>query len=278
MLTVALSLMAAACWGAGDFKGGLLSRRMPALTVLLGVEATSLLAALTALALSGAEVPGGAALAWGFGAGVAGATGLALLYRAMALGQISVVAPISACGAGLPAIVGLASGESPGPLALAGIALGLLGCVLVAREPGRDGGDRPDGTAVALALLATIGIGVYLVGMDRATEEAAIWWPLLASRLGSLGVALVALAHRWRLPARGDLPALALVGLADFGGSALYVAATTQGLLTLAAVLAALYPVVSVLLARTILGERLGLAQQAGVGLALAGVCLMATY
>jgi drug/metabolite transporter (DMT)-like permease len=277
MATVVLSLLAATCWGAGDFNGGLLSRRIGALTVLLGVEAIALAAAAIALAASGARVPGTAALAWGLGAGAAGAVGLVLLYRAMALGQISVVAPISACGAGLPVLVGLASGEDPGAAALAGIAIALVGCVLVAREQGAGNGNGQG--AVGLALLATVGIGIYLLGMDRATEEAAIWWPLLLSRVGSFGVALTAtLVRRGPLPAAADVPALALVGLADFGGSALYTAASAQGLLTLAAVLAALYPVVSVLLARGLLGERLTRPQLAGIALALSGVCLMATY
>ncbi len=278
MATVGLSLIAACLWGAADFRGGVLSRRIPALTVLLVVETVGLGGALLAVALSGASTSGLDSLAWAFGAGIAGALGLVTLYRAMALGKISIVAPISACGAGLPVVVGLVSGERPGPIPLAGIVLGLAGCALAAREQDADGDSGQARTAIVLAMLATIGIGIYLTGMHYATDESAIWWPLLVSRLGSVAVALAALSQRRTLPGRSDLPALALVGAGDFGGSLAYAGATSYGLLTLAAVLASLYPVVSVLLARLTLGERLLRIQLAGVVLALGGACLMATY
>lgn len=277
MATVGLSLLAACFWGASDFGGGVLSRRIPALTVLLIVELVGLGGATAALLVSGAPLPDLGATAWSLGAGAAGALGLVTLYRAMAIGKISVVAPISACGAALPVIVGLSSGDKPGPIPLAGIALGLAGCILAAQEGAHDEGHYSR-AAIPLALLATIGIGIYLTGMHYATDGNSIWWPLFISRIGSVTVALVALAKRRTVPDRADLPSLAFVGLADFGGALMYAAATTNGLLTLAAVLASLYPVVSVLLARVTLGERLVQIQLAGITLALTGVCLMATY
>jgi drug/metabolite transporter (DMT)-like permease len=274
---VALSLLAACCWGFGDFRGGLLSRRIAAISVLLVVEAVAFAGSLLILAGSGAALPGAESLAWAAAAGAAGGFGLVTLFRAMAIGRISVVAPISACGAGLPVIVGLISGEHPGTAALAGVAMGLAGCTLASQEEGEDG-EAESRAALVFAVLATLGVGLYLTGMHYATEDAAVWWPLAVSRFGSLTVGLLALRSRATLPQRGDLPPLAVVGCADLAGSLTYALATTQGLLTLSAMLASLYPVVSVLLARGTLGERLGHTQFAGVACALAGVLLMATY
>jgi uncharacterized membrane protein len=276
--TVVFSLMAACLWGGSDFQGGVISRRIPAFTVLLGVELSGLAAAAVALAISGASLPGAASVAWSLGAGMAGAVGLVLLFRAMAVGQISIVAPISACGAGLPVVVGLVSGERPGAVPLTGIGFGILGCFLAAQEHTADVEGSPQRAGITLALLATIGIGAYLAGMHYATEETTIWWPLLFARLGSVSVALVSLAVGASTLPRTELRGIAFVGLADFGGSLTYAAATSQGLLALAAVLASLYPVVSVMLARVTLNERLIRIQLTGITLALVGACMMATY
>jgi drug/metabolite transporter (DMT)-like permease len=256
-----------------------ISRRIPAFTVLLGVELTGLLAAALALAIAAAALPDAGAIAWSVGAGIAGAVGLVLLFRAMAVGQISIVAPISACGAGLPVIVGLAGGERPGAVPLAGIALGLIGCLLVSREPGVGTSPSSHRASIALALLATLGIGAYLTGMHYATDHNSIWWPLLFARIGSVSVGLIALCGGAATIPRAGLGGIAFVGLTDFGGSLTYAAATSGGrLLALAAVLASLYPIVSVLLARVSLDEHLLGTQIAGVTVALLGVCMMATY
>lgn len=281
MATVAFSLFAASLWGVSDFRGGVLSRRLSAFTVLIGVEMAGLAGSSVALAISGAGLPSLTSCVWAIGAGIAGAFGLVLLFQAMAVGMISIVAPISACGAGLPVIVGLATGERPGPLPLIGIFLGLAGCFLASREQD-EGVEAPRSTAgrtaIALALLAAVGIGIYLTGMHYATDGTTIWWPLFVSRLGSVSVAAVALSGRGEIPHGPDLLPVAFVGLADFGGALTYAAATSSGLLALAAVLASLYPAVSVILARLTLHERMLRIQLAGITLAVAGACLMATY
>jgi drug/metabolite transporter (DMT)-like permease len=278
MSTVVFSLFAACLWGASDFKGGVLSRTLPAFTVLLGVEVAGLGASALALAISGATLPSADSVAWSLGAGAAGAVALVLLFQAMAIGQISIVAPISGCGAVVPVVVGLAAGEQPGPLPLAGISLGLLGCLLASQESAAEAVGGSQRASIVLALLAMIGVGTYLTGIHYATEDTAIWWPLLLGRIGSVSVALLALAAGSATLPRTELSGIAFVGLADFGASLAYAAATSKGLLTLAAVLASLYPVVSVLLARLTLHERLIPIQLAGVTLALVGACMMATY
>jgi drug/metabolite transporter (DMT)-like permease len=276
MAAIGLSLTAAYLWGVSDYLAGIRSRQLAGVTVLLVVEATGVIGAAVAVGLDGGPPPSLPALGWAVGAGAAGAVGLLALYRAMSIGQISVVAPISACGAGLPVVVGLASGEAPGSLALAGIALALAGCSLAARTP-RDDARSAARASILLAVLAAGGVGLYFTGMSYAVADGGVWWPLLDARIAAVVVTVVALRNRGMLPRMADLPRLAPVGLTDLGASVAYALATIHGLLTLAAVLAALYPVVSVLLARVGLGERLDRGQATGVLLALVGVCLMAT-
>jgi drug/metabolite transporter (DMT)-like permease len=263
-------------WGVSDYLGGVRTRTLSAVTVTLVVEIVGLLGMVTVVGLIG--VPGGtlAGMGWASGAGVAGVLALVALYRAMADGQISVVAPISACGAALPVVIGLASGERPGVLSLAGIVLALAGCALASRPPSEEShhGSR---RSIGLALVAAIGVGLYLTGMRYAVEADGVWWPLMISRTAAVVAVLAVLVRRAPLPRRRDLPLIMPVAVTDLGATVAYAGAATSGLLALDAVLADLYPVVSVLLARVNLGERLNRTQAAGVVFALLGVCLMAT-
>jgi drug/metabolite transporter (DMT)-like permease len=154
--------------------------------------------------------------------------------------------------------------------------IALAGCSLAARTPRDDAGSAAR-ASIVLAVLAAGGVGLYFTGMSYAVADDGVWWALLFARIAAVVVAVVALPNRGALPRMVDLPRLAPVGLTDLGASVAYALATIHGLLTLAAVLAALYPVVSVLLARVGLGERLDRGHAIGVLLALVGVCLMAT-
>jgi drug/metabolite transporter (DMT)-like permease len=213
-------------------------------------------------------------LALAAGAGVGGALGLAALYRGMAVGAMGIVAPISGLSPVVPLVVGLASGERPSELQLTGIAVALTGVLLVSREPSATGSRRAAGAG--LALVAAAGFGLYFVLLDGAAD-ASVPWSVTTARATAAALALLAAlgaGAALRPPAR-LLPALASVGLADVAANAFFGLATTRGLLSVVSVLASLYPVVTVVLARVLIGERLGALQRVGGGAALAGAALI---
>lgn len=282
MLAVALGLGSSLCWGLSDFFGGLQSRRLPVLAVMFVSQLFGTLGLAVVVLALGESAPGTGALLVAMAAGAAGAAALAAFYRGLAIGTMSIVAPISATGAALPVIVGLAQGERPSALQLAGIALAMVGVVLASRE----GVEEDPSTAearrlsVVLALLAALGIGLFFVGIDSAAEsDDEVLWVLLAARGGSMPLLLAAvLAVRpgvTRKPA--DLAVLAPIGLLDVAANGLFAFASTQGLLSVVGVLSSLYPAVTILLARTLLGERIRQVQGVGVLAALAGVVLIAS-
>jgi drug/metabolite transporter (DMT)-like permease len=221
-----------------------------------------------------------AATAWAVGAGILDVLGVTAFYRALAIGTMSVVAPLSATGAVIPVLVGLASGERPRTLQLVGMALAMVGTVLAGREaPEPDSQARPTAqNAVLLALLAAVGFGSFFAGMDRAEESGDVAWVLLAARTPEVLLLLAACAaRRPGLPsAPAAFGAIAAIGFFDLLATLLFVLATGRGLLSVVGVLAALYPAVTVLLARVVLRERLTRAQDVGVLLALAGVVALA--
>jgi len=204
---------------------------------------------------------------------------LAAFYRGLAIGTMSIVAPISATGASVPVLVGLASGDRPSAVVLAGIAVAIVGVVLAARE------QAPEGSVAAavarrsvlLALVAALGFGAFFVGMD-ASADAGVLWALLAARIASFSlIAAVALGARPRVPTEPrTLGLLAGVGLLDLAANACFAAATTEGLLSVTSVLASLYPLMTVLLARLVLGERVRRVQEVGIAAAVLGVVLIA--
>ena len=276
MLAVALGLASSLCWGLADFFGGLQSRLRPLVAVLLVSQVIALtLLALFALVFAG-EGPSAAAAAWAALAGSVGCLALAAFYRGLAIGTMGVVAPLSATGAAVPVLVGVAEGERPGAVQVAGMVLALVGILLASREAsGEPAPERPASrAAIGLALVAALGFGTFFVGVARATETAEVTWVILISRSCSLLlVAAAALVIRPELPrdARSLVP-LAAVGILDLAANGLYAVATTKGLLSIVAVLGSLYPAVTVILARLVLAERLTRVQGAGVIATLCGV------
>jgi drug/metabolite transporter (DMT)-like permease len=279
VLAVALGLGSSLCWGLADFFGGLQSRKRAMLAVLLVSQGVALLLLLPfALALAD-EGPSASAVGWAALGGSAGVVALGAFYRGLAIGTMSVVAPISATGAAVPVLVGLAEGERPGALQVAGMVAALAGVILASREsePAEDLGDgRADAgrAAVGLALVAALGFGTFFVGVDRASATAEVPWVIVISRSCSLVLVLIA-----ALLARPGLPrdavsfgALAIIGVLDLGANGLFAIATTKGLLSVVAVLGSLYPAVTVVLARLVLAERVSRLQEVGVALTLAGV------
>lgn len=281
-MTALLALLASALWGGADYLGGSLSRRLPVLSVTLVGQAVALAAAAAVVGGLGAYAGLGDYLWWGVGCGVVGPVALTAFYTALATGTMGVVAPIAATGVVIPVGAGLLLGERPHPLQLVGICAAVVGVVLASRSAGGSGAPtRVDRRSVLLAVVAAAGFGAVLLLIARGSETS-VGTTLVAQRGTNVallaGVALVArLRGRLRLsPAAADLPAMALVGLGDAGANGLYGLASTRGLTSVVAVLASLYPVVTALLARQLLGERLGRGQAAGVATALAGVVLMA--
>jgi len=274
MTAILLSLAAACSWGIADFAGGLTSRRVPALLVLLGQQALGvLIVAVVVLALA-EPFPDGETVALSVAAGIAGAVALGAFYKGLAVGTMSVVAPIGASGVVLPVVFGIATGERPGAFQVAGIAVTALGIVLASREAG---GGEASRASIGYALLAALGFGSFFILSDPAAD-VSVPWLLLLARSAAVPVLVVAVAatRGFVRPDRRALGAIALVGVLDLAATALYAVAQTQGLLSVVPVIASLYPVTTVLLARGVLGERLRGVQAAGVVLAFAGVGLVA--
>jgi drug/metabolite transporter (DMT)-like permease len=226
------------------------------------------------LAVGGDERPGAGTLVVAAAAGLAGAVGLAALYRGMAIGAMGVVAPISAVAAAIPFAVGVATGERPGVVQLAGVALALAGVGLASRQPVHLGGGRAAGAG--LALLAAAGFGLYFVLLDNAAD-ASVAWAVVVARAASAATAIAAavacgLALR---VGRRHLPALLAIGVCDVGANVLFGLATTRGYLSVVSVLSALYPVVTMGLAALLLHERIAPSQRLGVAGALAGAAMI---
>jgi drug/metabolite transporter (DMT)-like permease len=281
VLGIALGLASSISWGLSDFLGGSQSRRLPALSVLIVSQPVGFVLAMAIALSSGPDPLGAGDTAAAVGGGAAGVMALGCFYVAMARGAISVVAPVASLGVIVPIVVGLGRGEDPTGLQMAGLALALVGISLAVRET--DHADSPSVPTVSIVLagLAGLGFGAFFVGMDSAADTDALWATAYA-RVGGIsvvaGAALAAsVVARGNLRfSRAALPVLLAIGLLDILANTLFAFASREGLLALVAVAGSLYPVVTVLLARFVLGERLAPLQQGGVVLALAGTALLA--
>ena len=276
-MAVVLALASAVVYGASDFLGGLSSRRASVFGVVVLSQAVGLLALLVLLPWLGGPVQP-ADLAWGAAAGLAGAAGLVVFFRALASGVMSVVAPVTAVtAAAVPVLVGLASGDSVTAWAAVGIALALVAVVLVSADGGLGALRTARPASLLPALVAGAAFGVFFVLLDRISADAGLT-PLVAARLVSAAfVAGLALVGRQslRVP-RPALPLVAASGVGDMSANALFLLATQQGgALAITGVLASLYPVSTVVLAQLVLRERLGRAQVAGLVTAVAAVVLI---
>ena len=275
MIAAVLALGASVAWGIGDFLGGLKSRSLAPLGVLAVAQPVGL-AAMAIVALAHWEPWPGESVLFAAPAAVLGTLGLIAFYRSMAAGSISLVAPIAATGALLPVGFGLATGERPSTLQLAGIALAVGGAVVTSYEPGA-ASERPRLAAgIGWALLAAVAFGGYFIPMHEASEGDFVW-AALVFRLTSFSLVLAGvLVLRPRLTrSRAELAVIACIGLADTGGNVLFAAAASQGLVSVVSVLASLYPVVTVILARVYLRERVTRVQEAGAVATLGGVVLV---
>ena len=276
MLGPLLALAASLSWGLGDFLAGLRARRLPVVTVLVVSQAAGLTTIALVVALRGVGPPDARYLAFGSLAGVAGAVGLAALYRGLAVGPMSVVAPISATAAVIPVLAGVLTGERPSAAQAAGIGLAVTGVVLASHARSVGGAQRTVAEGIGLALVAAVAFGLLLVALGEASDGDPYWGTLAMRGTSFSLLVLTALVVRPSFALNeGDLPVLLLIGVLDTVGNALFAVATTKSLLSVAAVLGQLYPVVTVLLARVVLGERMSRGQLLGVVAVFAGVALI---
>jgi drug/metabolite transporter (DMT)-like permease len=275
-LALVLALGSSVVWGVADFSGGSLTRRLPTLPVTVISQGAGFVALLVAVAIRG-DI-GTRSFLLGLLAGLGGGVGLASFYRALSIGTMSVVSPIAACGAVVPFAIAIATGERPSHLAIAGAVLALGGAVLASLDERRS--DSPErARAVVLAAVAAVALGLFVYFLGLGSREGDALSTLVGARVGSLAFLVAACAVRrtpMRVP-RASLAAVAAVGLADVSANALFAFASGHGLLSLVSVLGSLYPVVTVLLAHVLLGERLTRPQRFGVLVALAGVAAIAS-
>jgi drug/metabolite transporter (DMT)-like permease len=248
---------------------------VPTIAVTVVSQSAGFVALLVALAVHG-EGLGARSLALGLAAGAGGGLGLAAFYRALALGTMSIVSPVVACGAVVPFTISLATGERPSTVALAGAVVALAGAVLASVEESRAPA-RARAQAVLLAAVAAGALGVFTYFLGLGSREGSALSTLLGARLGSLSCLLLLALARHAAVGVGfrHVGPIAAVGLADVGANALFALASGHGLLALVSVLGSLYPVTTVLLAHVLLAERLTRVQLAGVAVALAGVAAL---
>lgn len=288
-MEVILGLGAAIAYGAGDFAGGLVSRRANVLFVVALSQVIGSTILIPLLFIVSGDLTT-TAMGWGAVSGIAGGVGVILLYTGLSRGRMSVVAPITAVLAAIvPVGFGLVAGERPSPLALIGvvIALGSVGLVSAAPDPGAPGGgagtDDPDvrvqpSSGIAEALGAGVGFGFFFVALSKAGPASGLY-PILFARIGSLLLvgAIIFFKRPSRAGVRESLVEIGVAGTLDVAANVLYLLATRQGLLSLVAVLTSMYPATTVLLARTVLSERFARTQAVGLVLAAAAVALIAT-
>lgn len=278
-VSVLLSLLASALWGAADFAGGTVTRRLPVGPVILVTQSFGLGAAVVIWLSTGAHELGPSA-GWGIAAGLTGVLSLGAFYTALATGKMGIVAPVAATGVVVPVIVGILTGEQPRVAQGVGILLAIVGVVLASgpelREA-RDGRLRP----LVLAGISAIGFGLVITFITRGSR-INVGSTLVTQRLAAVLVLAAVLLVRQvgrrqaREVGRRDLLLLAAIGLGDVGANASLGFASTRGLVAVVSVLSSLYPVVTVVLAWRVHHERLRLIQVAGVVGALTGVCLLA--
>ncbi|WP_212911369.1 DMT family transporter [Streptomyces sp. TS71-3] len=287
-MSASIALLTSLLWGLADFGGGLLTRRIPALTVVVVSQSCAVVVLATLVAVTGGWPEAGPRLWFAVGAGLVGTVAMFSFYRALALGPMGVVSPLGSLSVAVPVGVGLVLGERPGILQAAGIAVAVIGVILAGGPELR--GEPVQRRTVALTLVAAAGFGTVMALISHAsTNTTGLFLALLVQRVTNVlvgGSALLVSIRRGKaaLPQdggirviTGTLPALAFVGLADVAANGTYAVASRQGPVAVAAVLASLYPVVTALAARGFLSERLRGIQAAGAGLAILGAVLLAT-
>ena len=280
-MAILFGLLASVTYGAADFLGGVVSRRNATLTVVLISQLGGTLLLLAALPFFLDYPYRGADVGWGAAAGLTGAAGVTLLYRGLAAGRMSVVAPITGTvAAAIPVIVGLASGERPSTMQLIGVGAALAAVALVSSGSSEDSelelATEPARSGVPEGLGAGTCFGLFFVLLENAGEGSGLW-PLVGARASSLtAICIAALVVRSKLRAApGTMSGIIGAGVLDVTANLFYLLATRRGLLAIAAALTSMYPATTIVLARIVVGERLHRLQVVGFLCAAAGVVLI---
>ena len=276
-MVIIMALLSALTYGSADFFGGMAARNTPAPSVVLWSQGFGLLVALAAAPLTGAASVSVQDLLWGMAAGIAGASGVGILYRGLAIGLASVVSPTAAVtGAALPVLFAVIAGERPELTTWAGIALALTAILLLSSA----GGDRDSSVFKSLryGVLAGCGFGGFFILIAR-TGSGSGMWPLVAARTVTIPLFLfVSLFRKNTLrPQKGNLVFVFLAGTLDMGANVFYLLAARTGYMMIAVVLTALYPAATVLLQKSVRGEKLTAHRIVGLILAVAGAALIGT-
>jgi drug/metabolite transporter (DMT)-like permease len=272
---ILLALSASLAWGFADFGAGVGTRRVSTFVVAIFLQVAGLVVAAVVVLATGDPFLSGRETAWAVFAAVLGLVGLTAFYRGLAVGSMGIVGPISTMASLVPLAYGLARGERPSAHQAIGVGLAIVGAIGASLEPLPEGKGRKVGAGVGLALVAAAGFGCSLIGLSKAAAGGAVW-ATLVMRVVALPILLaVATATKAERPPRSLFPLLIGAGILDTAATLLYAAASTRGLLSVVAVLASLYPVVIVALARIVLHERVARAQLAGVAVTLTGVALV---
>ncbi len=273
IIAALIALLAAICWGTGDFSGGLASRRSDTFsTVLISYCVGLTLMILLALG-RGEKFTSPSDLVWGALSGLSGMVGVGLLYRGFTQGRMGIVSPVSAVlSSSLPVVFAALTRGLPRELQLAGFAVGLAGIWLLARPERLVG--RPKG--IGLAVMAGLGFAGFFIGLGQVSKEA-VFWPLAAGRAASIAAMLVyALVTRRRVkPRRGALPFFLLTGILDVSGNLFFLLATQMGRVDVTAVLGSFYPAVTAIAAWWAIKERLTRLQVLGIGAAIMAIVLI---
>lgn len=281
-VAVVLALLTSVAYGVANYIGPRLARDAPILLLLTISQGASLVLAAVVVGVSGDAPPGGAALGWALLAGIGNATGLVFFYRAAQIGPLSIVTSIGSFGVALPVAVGLAGGEAVSAMQIAGIVLAVWGLMLVSRRPSPSAAlpetaNRHE--ALKLALVATVGFGVFLAALEPASDDGAAW-AVFASRVSLVAILAVMAVRAGVLnhtPTR-NVALLSVPGVLLFAGTLSYAAATRRGDLSVVSVLSSLFTIVTVALAVTLDHERLPRVAWAGVAAAIAGVVLLSAH
>lgn len=275
-MAIVLALLSAVVYGTGDWFGGRAARNQASLVVAVLGQAVSLVLVGAIVVVAGTPSPAAATWWWAGGAGVVGALGIVGLYHGLAHGEVTVVAPVSAVvGAVLPAVVGIAGGERPGALAIAGIVVAIAAVALISGALGTHQHNTPR-RIVALAVVVGGCFGTLFVMLDRTDSDSGMW-PLVIARFASVPFLLIVGAIVGTRPVRHrlSLSVAVLAGVFDMGANVLYLLAVRAGMISIVAVVASLYPASTVALGVGIDKERIGKWQAIGLAAAAVAVTLV---
>lgn len=271
-LAAGLALTAATCWGAGDFIGGIATRRSDAFRSVFIAYSVGLVALLIIAVARAEALPSSADLGWGALSGLLGMVGVGCLYRGFATGRMGIVAPVSAVlASAIPVVFNALIEGLPENLQFVGFGVAVVGIWMLSRPERLS---RPDG--LGMAVVAGLGFGGFFIALDQVGEDA-VFWPLVAGRAAACtAMVIFALVTRRSVPLReSPLKLLTLAGLLDVAGNLFFLLAIQNGRLDVTAVLGSLYPAVTAILAMVIIKEHLTQLQRIGISAAVLAIVLI---